>query len=111
MRDRESAQTKAVFRWLAKENLPAYVNSFHKVNLWARRSAGDRPALALINASLDDAHDVELLIRRGTDGLRVVDMDCAETAIRSDGLHGPYRRFRIPCIPAWRMILCVCQPE
>ena len=32
----KSAQLKTVFRWLSRDTLPAYVASYHKINLWVR---------------------------------------------------------------------------
>lgn len=101
----KSAQIKATFRWLAGESLPAYVASFHKTNFWVRQPGNDRMALALINPSLDDARNVVLMIRTPADEVSLFDMNCARTTIRTDGTDGPYRRFTIPVIPAWRMIL------
>ena len=38
----KSAQMKSIARWLSKDRLPAYVASYHKVNVWAC----NRPAVA-----------------------------------------------------------------
>lgn len=101
----KSAQIKATFRWLAKDSLPAYIDSFHKINLWVRQPGKGRLALAMINASLDDARQVVLMLRTAAEAISVFDMNCARTLIRSDGTDGPYKLFTLPLIPSWRMIL------
>ncbi len=103
----KSAQMKAVMRWLSKDRLPAYVASFHKINLWVREPDGGSMAMALTNSCLDAARDAVLLIRTEKDRLRVFDMSGAESEVRSSGSDGPYRRFVIPSIEPWHMRLVV----
>jgi hypothetical protein len=103
----KSSQIKAVLRWLARDTLPAYVASFHKVNLWARASEPGKPAVALVNASLDPAEGVALMLRTTIEELRLVDMGCAETRVRAAGRDGEYRRFLLPPIAPWQMRLIV----
>ena len=42
----KASEMKSVMRWLSRDRLPAYVASYHKVNLWARQPSegafGDR---------------------------------------------------------------------
>ena len=64
----KSAQMKSVMRWLSRDRLPAYVASFHKINLWVRDPGGPGIALALTNSCLDPARDVALLIRTDASG-------------------------------------------
>ncbi|HSL03157.1 MAG TPA: hypothetical protein VK901_06420, partial [Nitrospiraceae bacterium] len=43
----KTSQMKAVMRWLSRDRLPAYVASYHKVNLWAREpQRGRTPILS-----------------------------------------------------------------
>jgi hypothetical protein len=100
----KASQLKAVFRWLAKDTLLAYVASYHKINLWVRQLTEGRLALAMINPSLDESREVVVMLRSQSDEIVVHDMNCTKTMIGSDGTDGPYKRFTIPVIPAWRMI-------
>lgn len=101
----KSAQIKALFRWLSRDTLPGYVESYHKAALYIRGSEEGRISGALINASMDPAESVTLLLRTDTDDLTVIDMQGAETSIRSVGQQGDYRRFVLPTIAPWHMLL------
>ncbi len=103
----KSAQMKSVMRWLSKDRLPAYVDSFHKVNLWVREPDQAGVAMAMTNSCLDPARDVILLVRTGKDRIRVFDMSGADSQVRSSGSDGPYRKFVIPSIEPWHMCLAV----
>ena len=58
----KSAEIKSVMRWLSRDRLPAYVASYHKVNLWARQSGDGRLAIALVNATFDPANELSLAL-------------------------------------------------
>jgi hypothetical protein len=107
----KSAQLKAVLRWLSNDRLPAYVASFHKVNLWVTEPVGDRVAMAMTNASFDEAEDLALMLRTGAQEIRVLDMECRETIVRADAADGPYRRFLLPPIGPWQMRLVLAETE
>jgi len=89
---------KNVCRWLSKDELPAYLNSFHRMALWAR---GD--AVCLANISMEDAEAPELLIKTKqesllvtiTKGSRIV---CRKTMLATEERDG-YRLLRLPEIP------------
>ena len=106
----KSAQVKSVLRWLSKDTLPAYVASFHKVNLWVSEPEGGKIALALTNSSFDPAEELTLMLRTESDEVRVFDMECRETAVRAAATDGPYRRFVLPPIAPWQMRLVVAGP-
>jgi len=103
----KSTQMKAIMRWLSKDALPAYVASFHRMNLWVRQPGTGTVAIALLNAYLDPAQDVELLARTESDVLRVTDMRGAETEVKAGRTDGPYRRFTLPAVPPWEMVLAI----
>jgi hypothetical protein len=98
---------KAVMRWLTRDRLPAYVASYHKVNLWVREPSGGRGALALLNASFDPAEGLDLAVVTGSDQARVFDMQGQERSLRAVQTDGPYRRFALPTIEPWSMRLVV----
>jgi len=103
----KSSQIKAVVRWLSKDTLPAYVASFHRMNLWVRQPKPAGLAIALLNAYLDPAENVELLLRTDADQIDAFDMQCRRTRIRSKGADAPYKRFLLPEIGPWDMRLLI----
>jgi hypothetical protein len=103
----KNSQLKAVMRWLSRDRLPAYVASYHKVNLWARQPHGGRIALALLNASLDEATGLELAVATNAKEARVFDMQAKEYVIRAPTIDGPYRRFLLPPVQPWTMRLVI----
>jgi hypothetical protein len=103
----KTSQMKAVMRWLSRDRLPAYVASYHKVNLWAREPSDGRLALALLNASFDAADRTELAIATTAAEALVFDMQGQERVVRASHTDGPYRRFVLPAVEPWAMRLLV----
>ncbi len=77
----KSSQIKSLMRWLSRDTLPGYVESFHKMNLWVREVDGGRRAAAVLNGSLDPAREAVLTLRTGSDLLSVYDMECVESIV------------------------------
>jgi len=92
----KSSQIKAVFRWLSKDTLPGYIASFHKINLWIREPQNGKISLAFTNSSFDPAKNVVLMLRTEKKAIKLYDMECRETVIRSSGADGPYQKFCTP---------------
>ena len=103
----KSTQMKSLCRWLSRDRLPAYVESFHKVALWCRRNAAGQLVLPVINASLDTVKDVTLLLRDAGKTITVTNMEMNEVRIESVGEDGSYSRFVIPAMHPWKMLLVV----
>jgi hypothetical protein len=101
----KSTQIKRVVAWLCRETLPLYVESFHKVNAWARESAPGTITFGLTNASLDEARELTVMLRTTATAVRVVDRHCRETEVTASGAAGPYQRFVLPLLGPWEMIL------
>lgn len=99
----KSTQMKSLMRWLSKDTLPAYISSFHKVNLWVREPERGRLAIAVINSYLDTAESVALMLLTDKQEISVFDMKCSETRIHSSATDGVYRKFTLPPIEAWQM--------
>ena len=72
----KSTQMKAVMLWLSKDSLPAYVASFHKINVWVRKTQDGVRALTLTNSSFDEAQNVVLCLKTAASYIEVLDMDC-----------------------------------
>ncbi len=105
----KSTQVKRLLRWLSRETLPGFVATFHKATLWLREPESGLLAAAVLNASLDPAEGLTLLLRTPHEQARVYDMQCRETTITASGVDGPYRRFVLPPIGAWEMRIVVAQ--
>jgi hypothetical protein len=105
----KSSQMKSVFRWLSKDNLPAFIESFHKINLWVREPQNGKIALAFSNSSFDSAKDITLMLRTERESIKCFDMECRETVVRFSGVDGPYRKFVLPEVEPWQMRLVVAE--
>ncbi len=103
----KSSQMKSIFRWLSRDELPAYAASFHKVNLWFRSLEDDAWALAFTNASFDAAEDLVLMVRTRAQTATFYDMQCRKTILHSSANDGEYQRFLIPHVRDWNMGLLV----
>lgn len=101
----KSSQIKRILGWLSRETLPVTVESFHRVNVWAREDTAGGIAFGLINASLDEALELTVLVRTAATELRVVDRRCHETRLTAVGAAAPYQRFVLPPLGPWQMIL------
>ncbi len=104
-------QMKSVMRWLSQDQLPAYIASFHKVNLWARQGEGDRLTVSLINSSFDAAETLELCLRTDAQQITIFDMQGASTTVHATSVDGPYHRFVLPKIEPWSMRLMITNPK
>lgn len=103
----KSAQVKKLMLWLSKDKLPAYISSFHKMNLWVRKPEEGKLAVVIINAYMDTAENVVINLLTDQDKLTVFDMRCSETEIHYSGKEGHYRQFILPPIQAWQMRLII----
>jgi hypothetical protein len=103
----KSSQMKSVMRWLSRDRLPAYVASFHKVNLWARQKDDGQLAVAMINSSFDPAVEPVVVLKTASEQLTVFDMQGRNTVVSATGIDGPYRIFTLPTIAPWTMQLLV----
>lgn len=103
----KSAQMKSVMRWLSRDQLPAYVASYHKVNLWARQTSAGHMAIAMVNASFDPADELVLALLTPSAKITVIDMDGKSSVVPEGGRDGPYRRFTLPKVEPWSARLVV----
>ncbi|MFH0795955.1 MAG: hypothetical protein V2A65_02740 [Candidatus Omnitrophota bacterium] len=101
----KSSQIKAVMRWISRDNLPAYVSSYHRIGVWIRKLEANRLAVILLNTSLDEAEGVKLSVLTGKKEAQVFDMACRESKSGFSGSDEPYRVFPMPPIPSWQIRL------
>ena len=106
----KSSQIKSVMRWLSKDDLPAYVSSFHKASIWARNIDGN-VAIAIINTSQDTARNLKLAVRTKKDSVIIYDTKCQASHASSTKTDGPYKSFDIPQLDAWDMRLIVTSDQ
>ncbi len=105
----KQSQIRRIMRWLSKDTLPGYVDSFGKIHFWMRKQAEDGSFAAVaINANFDPAEEAAFMIKTELSEITVYDFDCNETSVKgsepdSDG----YRRFVVPEIAPWQPILIV----
>ncbi|HAZ02859.1 MAG: hypothetical protein A2W90_17100 [Bacteroidetes bacterium GWF2_42_66] len=105
----KSSQAKSVFRWLSKDTLPGYIASFQKINLWIREPQDEKIALAFTNSSFDAVENMTLMLRTENTTIKLYDMECKETTIRSSGSDGLYQKFVISEVDPWQMRLVVSE--
>ena len=97
----KAAQIKNVFLWLSKKCLPAYIASFHKMAVWARRTRAGGPGALIANLSLDEAENARLalLSKPGTDVV-LVNAKAQQTILSPETRDGDYNFYVLPQIGA-----------
>ncbi|MFA5204969.1 MAG: hypothetical protein WC708_11260 [Lentisphaeria bacterium] len=100
-------QLKALFRWLSRDSLSAYIASFHKINLWSRKTVDGGEAAVLLNGSFDPAEEVVLMLNTTADKITIYDMNCREQKITATRHDGKYSQFILPVIVPWQMVFVV----
>jgi len=91
--------------WLSKNSLPAYVDSYHRINLWVRKPEKGKLIVALTNSYLDPATELKLKLLTDREEISVFDMDCRETRTKVNLVDGEYRQFVLPEVKPWQMVL------
>nr|MDO8086303.1 hypothetical protein [Candidatus Sigynarchaeum springense] len=104
----KATQLKRVARWLSKDKLPGFIGSYHKINMWARKTITGEPAFVLANSSLMEADGVELYVKTRGTSIVFTGMDNEHVEIRAKGTDGGYTIFSLPQIGAMNAaIACV----
>ena len=101
----KTSQLKALVRWLSRDSIPAYVDSYAKAAIWCRRDADGRPALMLLNASIDPAQDLAICIRNGPPSLSILYPDGRESRVPRSRDAGAYGCYVIDRIGPWEPVL------
>jgi hypothetical protein len=107
----KTVQTRQIMRWLSKDKISAYVDSYHRMNIWTRpteESGG--MSILLLNHSYDTAEKVAVCIKTKADRIICYDRSCQPFEITVSSKDEVYRRFEIPKpIAPWDMRLLVVQ--
>jgi len=101
----KTTQMKSIFRWLSKETIPAYIQSFHKIALWCRRDAKGRTCLLLLNASLDRSEKIKVCVCGNIERMTLVRTDCHRELLKSSGRDQGYSVFEIKEMNPWEVVL------
>jgi len=101
----KSSQVKSVIRWLSADTLPAYVESFEKVNIWCRKTPAGGNGIFVLNSSFDVLEDLRIHVLTDKDELSVFDMDCNKEKARRCGDSGGYGEFSIRNLKPWTAVL------
>ena len=101
----KALQLKRLFRWLSRDTLSGYMDSFHKISLWLRRDDNGRIAAVVLNASQDAAEELVVSIRTKNTRGTVTNMNCKETSLSASEQDGPYMKFQLPAIAPWHLAL------
>ena len=102
----KQCQLKRLMRWLSKDRLAAWVDSFERGNLWVRvDDRGEPAALVFLNATYDAAQKPVMKIRTEAESVTVYDREGNENVVRAGETDGVYRAFELPEVGAWEMVL------
>jgi len=101
----KSMQMKSLCRWLSRDTLPGYVDSFHKVALWCRRDAGGRLLLPLLNASLDTVRGVRIRAQDAADAWRLERLHGATEDVHVVSRDAGYATLELPPLAPWEFAL------
>jgi hypothetical protein len=107
----KSVQMKALMRWLSRDTLAVSVESYHKIQLWARQCTPGVPAVAVMNISHDTADGVIIRLRTRATSLCMTTMACQETLVPCQARDGVFGLFCLPELPAWSMVLLTTEQE
>ncbi len=101
----KTTQLKALTRWVTRDTLPAYLESYSRAALWCRRDAAGRPALLVLNLSID-VQDITLRVRNAPAEMQLVRMN-GEESTQQRGEGQPYGTFSIRELGPWQAALLV----
>lgn len=94
-------QLKRLFNYLSDNKLPAYVESYHRLTIWAR----DNGVVTLVNASMDDCENGRLAIKTTSTSATFTTMDMQAQTIKGTPAPNGYVNFDLPTIKPWHIAL------
>ncbi|MCL2517557.1 MAG: hypothetical protein FWF15_03240 [Oscillospiraceae bacterium] len=98
-------QLKNVFRYLSKDTLPSFTESYCKLQNWTRRLDNGGLGAALLNPSLETLQDTVILLKTESSSCFVYDMNCERIKLNCSFNQDGYKAFKIPVIEPWKMVL------
>ncbi|MDO5552129.1 MAG: hypothetical protein Q4G68_00075 [Planctomycetia bacterium] len=104
----KSDQIKRIMRWLSRDRLPAWIDSFHRAHLWVRQSEQGSGGLVIVNTTFDPAENLSIILRTERDVVTACFRDSREVKLQAVEADGPYRRFILPTLAPWDIVLVKC---
>lgn len=101
----KSSQVKALFRWLSRDQLPAYIASHANTAIWCRSGAAGKLASLVVNASLDPAEGLQYIALTGGSKLNYMRMDGTTGMVKLSGEDNSYSHYSLPDLKPWESIL------
>jgi len=103
----KTAQLKRVCRWLSRDMLEAWIDSFHRISLWDRRRSDGCGVVVLLNSSFDSAVDAVLKLRTSADVLTLTNManQSQKVTVSSGSNDAPYKTFILPPLEPWSLCM------
>ena len=101
----KSSQVKTVCQWLSGNTLPALVESYARVVVWARNDSQGRLVLVLLNASLDPVPVLSLRARTTTSRVRHLPMTGEEQELTAVASGPDHVSLTLANIAPWSMHL------
>jgi len=101
----KATQIKAVSQWLSRDRLPVLVESFAKVQIWARETGPGRIACVLLNASLDPLEELTLRFRGTFKEFEWLTIDRELTRIQPAHEANTRGFFKTPGLKPWGIYL------
>jgi len=99
----KASQLKNIMKYLSKDTLSSYVDSYHNILLFDR--SADSVAMLLINYSYDSAENLEICISGDIKEISTTNVDMETKKIKQDSFDGAYSKFIIPKMDMWSMLL------
>ncbi len=101
----KTCQMKALVRWISRETVPGYIGSYHKAALWCRRTKEGRPAVMVMNASIDKVKGMKVSLQGEMVQVRVVRMEGETVRVERSSKEGEYGVFELPELGAWEAVV------
>jgi len=101
----KATQIKALSQWLSRDRLPVLVESFARVQVWARKTGPRRIACVLLNASLDPLEELTLRFRETFKEFEWLTIDRELTRIQPAHEANTRGFFKTPGLKPWGIYL------
>ena len=101
----KSSQLKAVCQWLSDDTLPAFVETYARVVVWARNDPQDRPVLVVLNASLDAVPELSLRVQAHAGPVQHMTLNGATQTLTATATRPAHSRLILKDLPPWSVHL------
>lgn len=98
-------QMRRLVRWLSRDKLPAYVDSWHKAVVWHRRDAQGRRALLVLNTSLDPTEGIRVRVLGKQESPMMARAEARGSKVDITDFDGVYSTVVLPPLSPWEPVL------